>query len=121
MTTRLPVPDKSLPYEVNEMGEVRSLPRTILRKCRHTGNLVPYEIPLRILKYDVKVTGWSKLARVQLYNSELKYRICYYVAKLVYAVHNYKDYNSIHYIHYKDGNSLNCSLNNLYETNSLRP
>lgn len=120
MVTRLPVPDEQLPYEVNEYGEVKSLARTIMRKCRHTWAATPYIIPEKILKHDIKVTGGTPLARVQLYNSELKYRICYYISRLVYAVHNYKDYNSIRNIHYRDGNSLNSNLDNLYETSSLR-
>ena len=114
--TRLPVPDQELPYEVNELGEVKSLARTGMRKCRHTGNPAPYKIPERILKQDIKLSYNTKLARVQLYCSDPKYRLCYYVSRLVYAVHNNKNYNEIRNIHYRDGDSLNSKLDNLYET-----
>jgi len=116
MTTRLPVPDRLLPYEVNELGQVRSIDRIIMRKCRHTWEPTPYHIRERILKYDLKLTNNVQLARVNLYNSELDYRICYYVSRLTYAVFNNKDYDTIPNIHYRDGNSLNCRLDNLYET-----
>lgn len=116
MATRLPVPDLLLPYEVNEYGEVKSLERTVMRKNRWWWEPTPYKIPERILKHDIKLTGNTKLARVQLYNSELKYRVCYYISRLVYAVHNYKDYNELRNIHYRDGDSLNSRLDNLYET-----
>jgi hypothetical protein len=114
--TRLPVPDPLLPYEVNEHGEIKSLARTIMRKNRWRSEPTPYYISERILKHDIKLSYNTKLARVQLYCSDPKYRLCYYISKLVYAVHNNRNYNDLRNIHYIDGDSLNSELYNLYET-----
>jgi len=116
---RLPVPDRLLDYEVNELGEVKSLPRTIMRGNRWW-TTTPYQIGGKILKYDIKECNGHKLKRVQIYNSELKYRIHYYIARLVYAVFNNKDYDTLPNIHYKDGDTMNCNLDNLYETTNPR-
>ena len=108
------VPDW-LPYEVNELGEIKSIERYIIRGNRRW-TFSPYLIKEKILRYDNKICNGKPLARVKLISEDGEYRVTFYVARLVYALFNHKDYNHIPNIHYRDGNPLNCSLDNLYET-----
>ena len=114
----LPIP--WYPYEINELGQVKSIERYLMRANRYWTEPTPYKIKERILKYDNKITWWKLLARVQLYSEDWTHRRCIYVARMVYSLFLWKNYLKIPNIHYKDNNPLNCGLGNLYETNEPR-
>ncbi len=111
---------KWYPYEVNELGEVKSIERYIMRPNRWWSEPTPYKIIERILKRDIKYSRDVPLAKVQLYSEDWTHRICAYVARLVYCTFNWLNNRDVNNIHYRDGNPLNCALENLYETKTAR-
>ena len=101
-------------YSIYENWDIYSEPKYIERIWRRGKSCNYYTKRIKLV-YDIKETDWHKLARVKLYDGEWR-RYNYYVSKLVYAKFNGIPYKSLKNIHYKDWNTLNCSLDNLYPT-----
>lgn len=105
-------------YEVYENWLVRSKPRKIeMTNRRWTIN--KYIKPSRILKPEIK--HWNKNTK------QLRYKLkgdqwwkTIYNAKIVYSVFKNIPYDNLDNIHFKDGNSLNCALYNLYQTKNWK-
>lgn len=113
------LPIKWYPYEINELGEVKTIERYIMRPNQRGTEPTPYKIKERVLKYDNKFSNERPLARVCLYSEDRTHKKTIYVARMVYALFNWKDYDKIPNIHYKNNNPLDCRLENLYEAKKI--
>lgn len=96
-------------YQISSFGRVKSLGREIISKYglrRLTKE--------RFLTTSLNNEGWL---RVTLFKDNKRK---YFVLGRLVAKHFLKDYNSNYTISYKDGDTFNCNVNNLYVTHKLK-
>ena len=117
MSNRVTIPWRDN-YLVNDQWQVKAIERTITRTNRFWKE-EQRTLPEKILKYDIKqnYNRSHKLSRVKLYRDNIywkKEKKTFYVARLVYCVFNNLSYEDSKNVHYKNWNTLDCRLDNLY-------
>ena len=106
----------NLPYTISIDWVIVSDERTVTYNNRWWTQTT-YTKKSYTLKYDWKYSeSGHKLARVTLYDPESQTNKSYYVAKLLYSVYNNIEYNKVRNIHYRDNDTTNITLSNIYST-----
>ncbi len=98
-------------YEINSSWQIRSYDKYVTYESTRWHKQIEHFMPAKFLKYDIKESQYKSLVRVQLYKDQVRY--CFYVARLVYTIFNWLDYNSVTRVSYIDWDPLNLSLSNL--------
>lgn len=101
-------------YEISTKWRIRAKERRIEKASRRWG-MASFMKKQMILTPEIKISkSWYKQLRVKIKNEDT--RKTFYVARCVYVTFNNIDYSSSRHIHFRDWNSFNCNLENLYRT-----